>query len=156
MDPHFRKLYNEQFTQERYQWFQLELAKRLNCTFEFRLAETPLFLTDDFKSQAVKAANEIVARVAFQWQAIALRQIGIEEIGRAGERRDDSQRLRVRRRERDFARGDRDLARCASECCRHAGARGGTLGDRRHPLASELALKPVTASSSSRPWGFGK
>jgi hypothetical protein len=64
MDPHFRKLYNAQFTQERYAWFQRELAQRLNCTFEFRLAETPLFLSDDFKAQAVKAANEIIAQLS--------------------------------------------------------------------------------------------
>lgn len=64
MDPHFRRLYNSQFTQERYAWFQRELAQRLNCTFEFRLAETPLFLSDDFKSQAVKAANEIIAQLS--------------------------------------------------------------------------------------------
>jgi hypothetical protein len=64
MDPHFRKLYNEHFTQERYAWFQRELARRLNCTFEFRLAETPLFLTDDFKAQAVKAAREIVDQLS--------------------------------------------------------------------------------------------
>jgi hypothetical protein len=64
MDPHFRALYNAQFTQERYAWFQRELAQRLNCTFEFRLAETPLFLSDDFKSQAVKAANEIIAQLS--------------------------------------------------------------------------------------------
>ena len=64
MDPHFRKLYNAQFTPERYAWFQRELSQRLNCTFEFRLAETPLFLSDDFKSQAVKAANEIIAQLS--------------------------------------------------------------------------------------------
>ena len=64
MDPRFRKLYNEQFTQERYAWFQRELARRLNCTFEFRLAETPLFLSDDFKAQAVKAAREIIDQLS--------------------------------------------------------------------------------------------
>lgn len=64
MDPHFRKLYNSHFTQERYAWFQRELAQRLNCKFEFRLAETPLFLSDDFKAQAVKAAREIVDQLS--------------------------------------------------------------------------------------------
>lgn len=64
MDPRFRKPYNEQFTQERYQWFQDELARRLNCKFEFRLAETPVFLSDDYKSQAIEAANEIVEQLS--------------------------------------------------------------------------------------------
>ncbi|MGZ8828766.1 MAG: hypothetical protein ACXW2Q_00150 [Thermoanaerobaculia bacterium] len=64
MDPHFRKLYNEQFTQERYAWFQRELSRRLSCKFEFRLAETPVFLSDDFKARAVKAAREIVGQLS--------------------------------------------------------------------------------------------
>ncbi|HEV8657723.1 MAG TPA: hypothetical protein VGS96_03760 [Thermoanaerobaculia bacterium] len=64
MDPRFRRPYNEQFTQERYDWFQRELARRLSCTFEFRLAETPVFLTDDFKARAVKAAKEIVEQLS--------------------------------------------------------------------------------------------
>ena len=64
MDPHLRKLYNEQFTQERYAWFQNELSRRLSCKFEFRLAETPVFLSDDFKAQAVKAAREIVGQLS--------------------------------------------------------------------------------------------
>src|SRR5712691_9863829 len=64
MDPRFRKPYNEQFTPQRYEWYQRELARRLNCTFEFRLAETPVFLSDDFKARAVKAAKEIVEQLS--------------------------------------------------------------------------------------------
>jgi hypothetical protein len=64
LDPQFRKPYNEQFTRERYAWFQNELSRRLNCKFEFRLAETPVFLSDDFKAQAVKAAREIVGQLS--------------------------------------------------------------------------------------------
>ena len=64
MDPRFRKPYNEQFTQERYQWFQDELARRLKCTFEFRLSETPVFLSDDWKAQAIEAAKDIVGQLS--------------------------------------------------------------------------------------------
>jgi hypothetical protein len=60
MDPRFRQLYNSQFTPALYEQFTSELARRLDCTFEFRLAETPLFLSDDFKEKAVDAANAIM------------------------------------------------------------------------------------------------
>ncbi|HEX9161190.1 MAG TPA: hypothetical protein VF980_05725 [Thermoanaerobaculia bacterium] len=64
MDPRFRTLYNSQYTQERYDWYERELSRRLNATFEFRLAETPLFVPDDFKSRAVTAAKDIVDQLS--------------------------------------------------------------------------------------------
>jgi hypothetical protein len=64
MEPRFRGLFNEQFTPELYDWYRAELERRLDCTFEFRLAETPLFLSDDFKERAVNAANAIVGQLA--------------------------------------------------------------------------------------------
>ena len=64
MDPDFRHLYNSQFTQERYAWYARELSRRLGAKFEFRLAETPTFLPDDFKSRIVSAANDIVAQLS--------------------------------------------------------------------------------------------
>ena len=64
MDPRFRPLFNEQITAERYEWYQRELSARLNCAFEFRLAESPVFLPDDFKARIVKAAEEIVAQLS--------------------------------------------------------------------------------------------
>ncbi len=64
MDPRFRQLYNSQFTQERYEWYARELARRLGTKFEFRLAETPVFFPDDFKARVVSAAKEIVAQLS--------------------------------------------------------------------------------------------
>ncbi len=64
MDAQFRKLFNEQFTTELYDWYRGELARRLDSTFEFRLAETPLFLSDDFKQKAVDAANAIIEQLS--------------------------------------------------------------------------------------------
>jgi hypothetical protein len=64
MDPRFRPLFNEQFTPERYEWYQGELSRRLDSKFEFRLAETPLFLPDDFKAQLVESAQAIVAQLS--------------------------------------------------------------------------------------------
>ncbi len=64
MDAQFRRLFNAQFTPELYEWYRAELARRLDCTFEFRLAETPLFLSDDFKERAVASANAIVEQLS--------------------------------------------------------------------------------------------
>ena len=64
MDARFRRHFNEQFTPELYDWYRAELARRLDCTFEFRLAESPLFLSDDFKQRAVDAANAIVEQLS--------------------------------------------------------------------------------------------
>ena len=64
MDLRYRKVFNEQFTPERYEWYQRELSRRLDCTFEFRLAESPVFLPDDFKTSIVDAAQAIVAQLS--------------------------------------------------------------------------------------------
>jgi hypothetical protein len=64
MDPRFRPLYNEQFTPERYDSYQRELCRRLDSQFEFRLAESPLFLPDDFKAQLTESARAIVAQLS--------------------------------------------------------------------------------------------
>lgn len=64
MDQRFRSLFNEQFTPELYAWYQRELAHRLDANFEFRLAESPVFLTDDFKQRAVDAANAIIEQLS--------------------------------------------------------------------------------------------
>jgi hypothetical protein len=63
MDQRFRQLFNSQFTPEIYQQYTRELSRRLGSTFEFRLAETPLFLPDDFKQKATESANAIVEQL---------------------------------------------------------------------------------------------
>ncbi|SRR6266849_3993647 len=64
MDPRFRPVFNQQITPERYQWYQEELSRRLNCSFEFRLAETPVFLPDDLRQQLADSANGIVEQLS--------------------------------------------------------------------------------------------
>lgn len=64
MDSQFRRLFNAQFTDDLYAWYKSELARRLGCEFEFRLAESPLFLSDDFKQRAVESANAIVEQLS--------------------------------------------------------------------------------------------
>ncbi|HEX8254882.1 MAG TPA: hypothetical protein VF846_17185 [Thermoanaerobaculia bacterium] len=64
MDPRFRELFNHQFTPELYDFYQRELSTRLDSQFEFRLAESPLFLPDEFKRKAVESANAIVEQLS--------------------------------------------------------------------------------------------
>lgn len=64
MDSHYRSLFNQQFTEEIYQRYERDLSGRLNSRFEFRLAETPVFLPEDFKQRIVAAANEIVEQLS--------------------------------------------------------------------------------------------
>jgi hypothetical protein len=64
MDAQFRKLFNAQFRPELYDGYRHELERRLDCTFEFRLAESPLFLSDDFKRRAVESANAIMEQLS--------------------------------------------------------------------------------------------
>jgi hypothetical protein len=64
VDPRYRALFNAQFTPERYGWYQRELTRRLGCEFEFRLAESPLFLPADFKARIVGAAEAIVEQLS--------------------------------------------------------------------------------------------
>ncbi|MGZ7031075.1 MAG: hypothetical protein ACXVIJ_03810 [Thermoanaerobaculia bacterium] len=63
MDPRFRPAFNQQITPERFQFYESELTRRLNCRFEFRLAETPVFLPDDLRQQLTDSANAIVAQL---------------------------------------------------------------------------------------------
>ena len=64
MDPTYRRFFNAQITPERYDGYQRELSRRLGCQFEFRLAETPLFLPDDFKARIVRAAQTILGQLS--------------------------------------------------------------------------------------------
>ena len=64
MEPRFRALFNEQFTPALYELYERDLSQRLNCKFEFRLAESPIFLPDEFKSKIVRAAREIVKQLS--------------------------------------------------------------------------------------------
>lgn len=64
MDVRFRELFNRQFTNELYESYTRDLSSRLNASFEFRLAESPVFLPDDFKDKAVASAEAIVEQLS--------------------------------------------------------------------------------------------
>ena len=63
MDSRYRRPFNEQIDERRYEEYQRELTRRL-ARFEFRLAESPLFLPDDFKARTVEASEAIVAQLS--------------------------------------------------------------------------------------------
>jgi hypothetical protein len=60
MNPSARKAFNANFSKERYQDFLKELNKGLPKPVAFRIAETPVFLTDDFRDKLIAAGNDIV------------------------------------------------------------------------------------------------
>jgi len=64
MDKRFRRLFNEHFSEDLYEGYKRDLSQRCGCTFEFRLAESPLFLPDDFKAQLLDSARAIVDQLS--------------------------------------------------------------------------------------------
>jgi hypothetical protein len=60
MIPHLRKLFNESFTEEKYQSFLNDLDKKHPGAIEFRVAETPVFVPQDFKEKMISACESIV------------------------------------------------------------------------------------------------
>ncbi len=60
MIPHLRKLFNESFTEEKYQAFLKDLDSKHPGAIEFRIAETPVFVPDLFKEQMISACESIV------------------------------------------------------------------------------------------------
>ncbi|HEY6844022.1 MAG TPA: hypothetical protein VI391_07635 [Thermoanaerobaculia bacterium] len=64
MDSRFRQAFNAQITPAIYESYQRDLSQRLHCEFEFRLAESPVFLPDDFKAKITSAARDIVRQLS--------------------------------------------------------------------------------------------
>jgi hypothetical protein len=60
MDPSARKTYNENFNTEKYERFLANLNEGMDEPIAFRVAETPVFLTEDFRDKLVKAGDDIV------------------------------------------------------------------------------------------------
>jgi hypothetical protein len=74
MDPEFRRRYNDNFSLERYHRYQRELSRRLNCSFDFRLAETPVFFSQDLRERFSRAAQEILAQLSTPSCLAAMKQ----------------------------------------------------------------------------------
>jgi len=63
MNPPTRKTYNANFTDEKYRLFLEKLGDASPAKIEFRVAETPVFLTDDFRDKLITAGNDIVKTI---------------------------------------------------------------------------------------------
>jgi len=60
MEPSVRKTFNTNFTPEKYQQFLQSLNEGLRNPVAFRVAETPVFLTDDFRDKLLAAGEDII------------------------------------------------------------------------------------------------
>ena len=60
MEPTARKAYNENISDEKYKQLLDNLNKGLPNPIAFRVAETPVFLTEDFRDKLVSAGNDII------------------------------------------------------------------------------------------------
>lgn len=63
MDPTLRRVFNAHWTEATWHEMRRRLEARLRCTFEFRLAETPVFLPADLRERCERAAREIVDQI---------------------------------------------------------------------------------------------
>ena len=55
-----RQLFNQQFSEEKYNAFIKNLDQEFNHKITFRVAESPVFVGKDFKNKLLKAADEII------------------------------------------------------------------------------------------------
>lgn len=60
MNPSVRETFNEKFSDEKYSQFLDKLNNGLKELVSFRVAETPVFLTEDFRDKLIAAGNDIV------------------------------------------------------------------------------------------------
>ncbi|MCW3087929.1 MAG: hypothetical protein JWQ78_1315 [Sediminibacterium sp.] len=60
MVPELRKHFNESFTPQKYQAFLSDLYSKHPGAIEFRVAETPVFVSKDFKAKVLAACESIV------------------------------------------------------------------------------------------------
>src|ERR1700710_2535563 len=60
MNSSARKTFNTNFTAEKYDRFLADLNAGLKNLVAFRVAETPVFLTDDFRDKLIEAGNDII------------------------------------------------------------------------------------------------
>ncbi|HEX4707213.1 MAG TPA: hypothetical protein VH229_05725 [Candidatus Udaeobacter sp.] len=61
MDPKLRAAFNADFTQDKYAALVRCVNETEKWPADFRISETPVFLTREFRDEVVRAANEIVA-----------------------------------------------------------------------------------------------
>lgn len=63
MEPSARNAFNANFSKEKYEQFLQQLNAGQPREVAFRVAETPIFLTDDFRDRLIQAGNDIVQTI---------------------------------------------------------------------------------------------
>ena len=63
MIPELRKKFNEEFSQSAYDKFSSELNSSFKYPADFRVSETPIFLSPEFKDELIKACEEILGQI---------------------------------------------------------------------------------------------
>ncbi|MEL1240260.1 hypothetical protein [Flavobacterium flavipallidum] len=59
----YRKLFNEQFTSEKYQKLKNDIAQDFDYEPTFRLGETPFFISNELKAQLIEGCNDVIALI---------------------------------------------------------------------------------------------
>jgi hypothetical protein len=60
MIPKYRKLFNSQFTEKKYQEFKDDIASDFDYSPTFRLGETPFFISNELKEQLIEGCNDVI------------------------------------------------------------------------------------------------
>ncbi|HEY7751743.1 MAG TPA: hypothetical protein VH917_05575, partial [Ignavibacteriaceae bacterium] len=63
MISQLRKKFNSEFTQAKYEAFLNDINTSLKYPADFRISETPLFLSDDLKNKLLKACDNLCKKV---------------------------------------------------------------------------------------------
>ena len=58
-----RTSFNEQFTKERYEEFLKALDKEFPGAIEFRVAETPVFVTQEIRDRMIACCEQIISLI---------------------------------------------------------------------------------------------
>lgn len=59
----YRQLFNESFTNQKYQEFQDDIASDFNYLPTFRMAETPFFISNELKAQLLEGCNDVISLI---------------------------------------------------------------------------------------------
>lgn len=63
MIPKYRKQFNQEFSQEKYDQLKESLTQKGGIAPAFRISESPLFLTEKFKNKLLDASNSIIDQI---------------------------------------------------------------------------------------------
>ncbi len=63
MIPKYRKLFNESFSPQKYQDFLDDITNDFDYKPTFRIAETPLFISNELKAKLIEGCNDVITLI---------------------------------------------------------------------------------------------